>query len=68
MDIKTKYSIGDTIWFMRDNKPRSEKVLEIKIDLDRVKTSIRYQWNYDNSIFVFEQHAFMSKEELLASL
>ena len=65
MTISTKYDIGDTVWFMHDNKCVSKKVENIKIDVDNMY--IQYIFN-GYGICLSEKHLFSTKEELLKSL
>ena len=65
MTINTKYNIGDTVWFMHDNKCVSKKVENIKIDVDIMY--IQYVFN-ENGVWLSEKHLFSTKEELLKSL
>lgn len=65
MTISTKYNIGDTVWFMHDNKCVSKKVENIKIDVDNMY--IQYIFN-GYGIWLSEKHLFSTKEELLKSL
>lgn len=65
MTISTKYNIGDTVWFMHDNKCVSKKVENIKIDVDNMY--IQYMFD-GNDIWLSEKHLYSTKEELLKSL
>lgn len=65
MEIKTKYNIGDKVWFMHDNKCVLKKVENIRIDVDDMY--IQYIFN-GNEIWLSEKHLFSTKEELLKSL
>lgn len=65
MTISTKYDIGDTVWFMHDNRCVLKKVENIKIDVD----NMYIQYVFDgNNIWISEKHLFSTKEELLKSL
>ena len=65
MTISTKYNIGDTVWFMHDNKCVSKKVENINIDV--YHKYVQYMFD-ENSIWLSEKHLFSTKEELLKSL
>lgn len=65
MTISTKYDIGDTVWFMHDNKCVSNKVENIRIDVDNMY--IQYIFNRGN-IWLSETFLYSTKEELLKSL
>lgn len=77
MKIETKFSIGDTVWFMKDNKPRSFTVNSINVNIydtptgcnygvERIK-SVRYS-DFGEHQTQFESDCFATKEELIASL
>lgn len=71
MTINTKYSIGDNIYSMRDNKVHIEHITGIltRTIVDHkgnVTTEIRYETK--SSRCLNESVVFPSKEELLASL
>lgn len=63
MTISTKYNIGDTVWFMHDNKCVSKKVENINIDV--YHKYVQYMFD---EIWLSEKHLFSTKEELLKSL
>lgn len=72
MDIKTKYKLGQDVWFMKDNKIRHTSIYGIK------SVSITYcgggQYSQKelyclNSFGVFDKEfLFPSKEDLIATL
>ena len=71
MIINTKYSIGDTVYSMSDNKVICEHITSIitetvKDHKDNHETDIRYRTN--NSRVIKEDRVFSTKEELLKSL
>lgn len=74
MNIDTKASIRDTIFFMADNKVTSERVRNIAIEicnkqhLYEEKTSIAILYYTENDREIHEKDIFLSKQELLASL
>ncbi len=75
-EIKTKYSIDETVWFIHENKITSNKVLEVKVKLQNNTPTravfIRYVFqNPDNRLKTFKKyqsHCFPSKEELIKEL
>lgn len=76
MKIETKFSINDTVWVMKDNKPHSICIWGIRINVSAYPTdyygmgvsqSIVYS-NYGNHESVNESDCYATKEELIASL
>lgn len=72
MEIKTKFDIWDTFYFMRDNKIISEQVKYIEINVWKnpffvEKISIYYIYLSDNSKRS-QDSCFKTKEELINSL
>lgn len=65
MEIKTKYNIGDTVWFMHKNRCVSMKIENINIEV-KIKY-IQYIFN-ESEIWISEKYLFPTKEELLKSL
>ena len=76
MTIKTKYNIGDEVWFMNANKVSTMKVWDIDI---QIRTSFDGQYVYGDYYRVYyydfgshnkvnESDLFPTKEELLKSL
>lgn len=67
MEIKTKYSIGNEVWYIKDNKVSSTYIYEIHITINsKGNDSVIYNLN---SIGNFKTNElFTSKEELLKSL
>ena len=65
MTIKTKYNIGDEVWFIRNNKVTLGFVEIINIRHTTFEEDIEYyvlgNWYYESSLFP-------TKEELLKSL
>ena len=70
MTIKTKYSLGDTVWVMSSNKPRSFVVGQIKPGT--VTTSNCHYNHYatypDAGLDYAENLLYPTKEALLATL
>lgn len=65
--VKTKYDIGNTVWYIRDNKARYAEITGFSISVEANKTEIKYTLHYDSGK-VEESLAFPTKEELLKSL
>lgn len=76
MEIKTKYSIGDKIYFLSENKIQSADIEKIKINAGQIRTTGElYQDVYyivsPAILFELEIHeskAFTSREQLILSL
>lgn len=76
MTIETKANIGDTIYFMEDNKVQSSKVYFIAIDVSKKKdewtktecSSVKISYTTEQRTIIQEELAFTSKEDLLKSL
>lgn len=65
MEIKTKYNIGEMVWFMHQNICASMTIENILVD---VKNGfIQYTFNSDG-IWLFEECVFPTKEALFKSL
>lgn len=73
MTIETRYNIGDKVWFMHENKVKTEIIIKIGVVVERdmnsqyVGKSIQYGL-YSVSYPYAENHLFPTKEELLESL
>ncbi len=76
MKVETKFSINDTVWVMKYNKPHNICIWGIRINISAYPTdcygigvsqSIVYS-NYGNHESVNESDCYATKEELLASL
>ena len=69
MIIKTKYNIGEEVWFMEENEPTSDVILSIEINLYKGKQFIEYLFANDSYPYgLNESELFSTKEELLKSL
>jgi len=68
--IKTKFKIGDEVYYLRDNKVFCHNVIKIEIMVDSTITIIRYSLNYNDGIGLKldECNCFKTKQELLNSL
>ena len=68
MNIKTKYNIGDEVWFVFDGKPLNGKIA--KISEHTIKIKVRFK---DGKDYLFSREIkgfklLSTKEELLKSL
>lgn len=77
MKIETKYNIGDTLYFLENNKVVTHEVLGVQITIDsydNITTVCNYKqypitaMGANPPIPVNEKYAFLTKEELLESL
>jgi len=70
IEIDTKFSIGDTIFFIQDNKIKFGVMYKIDITTDGNQHSIYfYARDNENNVSVIpERRAFISKEQLIESL
>lgn len=72
MEIKTKFEIGQDIWFMEDNQPRKAEVTKISIDIRPnqytiVGVLILYHYGGYIEKIVNENRCYSSKKELVES-
>lgn len=79
MTIKTKYNIGDKVWFMYDNTVESDEIHSIRCDIwlngdvsERYKTH-RQTLDKNNNDYIKDisfgiEQIFPTKQELLNSL
>lgn len=75
MDIKTKFSIGESIYFLQGNKVTIGEILSINIIVENY-TTIKYKIEFKSSIgltnfrtrYVLETNAFRNQDELLNSI
>ena len=72
MDIKTKYGLGQSVFFMKDNKVETSAIKQISIDVwynkyKEIRMSIHY-YLFSADQFYEEDNLFLTKEELLKSL
>ena len=65
--VKTKYDIGDKVWYISNNGVHGGRITGFNIKIESDKTEIRYTIHYDWGT-VEEGLAFPTKEELLKSL
>lgn len=72
MDIKTKYDLGQSVFFMKDNKVETSAIKQISIDVwynkyKEIRMRIHY-YLFSADQFYEEDNLFLTKEELLKSL
>ena len=69
MTIETKFNIGDSIWYMDNNKACNRSVSSIIIRITEYGVSVGYYVSKPRkSITLDEKLVFSSKEELIKSL
>lgn len=71
MKIETNFSVGDTAYFLYNNKIVSEKVYKLYIEKEGENDLIvSYGFKFANNdyIIMFEGNCYVSKEELIKSL
>lgn len=70
MDIKTRFKVGDVVFFMHNNKVQEGTIKRITVTIESC-TEIRYKVTMKgifNGKSLLENNIFSSKEELLNSL
>lgn len=72
MEIKTKYNIGDEVWYMENNKVCCDKISAVHLHIYEYDQIINYSFGLTDCtklyIHVDESKLFPSKQELLDSL
>lgn len=69
MIVKTKYDIGDTVFYMQENKVCSNKVDTIEVHIDKRDKELCYTKYCGLGKFTLKEHQlFLTKEELIKSL
>lgn len=75
MEIKTKYNIGDEVWYISNNKVNSLKITRINVLTSLIPKTIGYGCELnqcvdycEGNIVLPEYKLFPTKEELLKSL
>ena len=71
MDIKTKYDIGQSVFYMDNNKVKTDKIdrihIEVRYDPNEIKVRMSYTLFPTTKSYIDEE-LFLTKEELLKSL
>ena len=69
MEIKTKFNIGDTVYYMKNNRVCKNKVsqIEIKVYVTHNQDT-KYQVEVYPERWVLEYEAFATKQDLINSL
>lgn len=70
MTIETKYSIGDTLWFMLNNRSNSGVVVKLSLEITEAGSQEVYTLKRDNQSTetLHVSYLYPSKQNLLASL
>ena len=68
MDIKTKFNVGDKVFYMRDNRVQSGEVKGMEVLIHISKANVIVYVSPGDSRGYTEDVLFESKEELLKSL
>lgn len=71
MDIKTKYGLGQRVFFMDNNKVQDGPITRIHIEVGYTTKDIKVKISYNIfsiTKFYKEEELFLTKEELLKSL
>ena len=75
MEINTKLSIGDEMFYMRDNKVQSVTLTDMSINIDgalvegdKPEITIEITYQTFGGGWLREEEVFATKEELLKSL
>ncbi|MGL4779906.1 MAG: hypothetical protein ACRCXN_03635 [Bacteroidales bacterium] len=72
MTIETKFNIGDTVWYLYDNKVLQGVIVHIELQIDgndsyEEKCHIKAE-HHQRQYMYYAEKLFPSKEELLKSL
>ena len=62
MEVKTKYSIGDTVWYMKDNRIHKGKISKINNTITSTVTS-NLGWYQKTTYHLFNYFSFKPKQE-----
>ena len=71
MTIETKFSVGDTVYLIHDNRITSGTIYKITIDITGIEDTYIYyhlEVNRYDVKRVIEERLFASKEQLIQSL
>ena len=68
MELESKYSIGDKVWMITDNKIDTFEIQGVMINVTSPE-NVNITYQFGDSVFGYpENKLFPSKEELLKSL
>lgn len=68
VSVKTKYDIGDMVWFISDNRVLSLDITGVRVCVESKEgCEVEYTLHF-NSSWVGEDKLFKSKKELIESL
>ena len=67
MEIKTKFTIGNDVWFMDDNQPRKAEITQITIEVGKDNIMILYHYQTLTDNIVNERRCYATKKELVES-
>lgn len=66
--VKTKFDIGDKVWFISDNRVLSLDITGARVCVESTENcKVEYTLHFDSS-WVSEDNLFISKKELIESL
>lgn len=66
INIDLEYNIGDTVYFMYNNKIQEEKIIEVSISIDEDTTHITYYIRmFDTRYNMKDFKVFKTKRELI---
>ena len=66
--VKTKYNIGDKVWYISDNKVQNPDITGVHILVEQTgDIKVGYTLHYESS-WIEEERLFRSKKELLEAL
>ena len=71
MEIKTKYDIGQSVFYMDSNRVKEDKIDQIHIDARYNAEDIKVRMSYglfNTTKCYYDKELFPTKEELLKSL
>ena len=68
MEIKTKFNVGDKVFYMKDNRVQSGEVRGMQVLIHRSEANIIVYVSLGDKRGYSEDFLFESKEELLKSL
>lgn len=63
MEIKTKYNIGDKVWFWHDNEKVSAKIIRITMSFEKIRNKDVELISYFLDNFTWREERFLFKTE-----